>query len=184
MKRVLTFLAWFIGGGLLGALSRFVLFPLWFDLGWRAPVAEQLSAAGLSQVAVYWGFAWLHVPDWLIIGFTSIIAALVVHRSLLTKLALFFTAFLLVPLLVEIGSEFDPLAGGTRAFLRTTSWRLSGVALGLALAVLTRFIRARVTHEQLRGFGVLRAGGPVRQRAGRGRYAGQGRETGTSDMTD
>src|SRR5687768_17529139 len=118
-KRLLLFACWMIVGGALGVLASTLLFSLWFDLGWRKPVADWLSARGMSRIAGYWGLAWLHLLDWLIVGLASIAAAVFVRRELLPKITLFCVSFVLAPHLVATASGFNPLAFGARAFATT-----------------------------------------------------------------
>jgi hypothetical protein len=160
-KRLLIFACWIIVGGALGVLASPVVFSLWFDLGWRKPVADWLVARGMAQVAVYWSQAWLHVPEWLIVGLASIAAAVLVRRQLLPKITLFCISFVLVPYLGAIASGYNPLAFGARIFAKSLLWNVSVISLGIALAVSISAVRARRASMRRRGFDVSATAQPA-----------------------
>ena len=160
-KPLLIFACWVIAGGALGVLTTTVLFSLWFDLGWRKPVADWLMARGMAQVAVYWSQAWLRLPQWLIVGLASIAAAVLVRRQLLPKITLSCISFVLVPYLAGIASGFNPLAFGARAFAITLLWNVSVISVGIALAVSISAMRARRANTHRRGFDVSAAARPA-----------------------
>lgn len=156
-KPLLVFACWIIAGGALGVLASTVVFSLWFDLGWRKPVANWLVARGMAQVAVYWSQAWLRLPEWLIVGLASIAAAVLVRRQLLPKITLFCISFVLAPYLGAIASGFNPLAFGARVFAASLLWNVSVISLGIALAVSISAVRTRLANTHRRGFDVSAA---------------------------
>jgi hypothetical protein len=147
VKRFTSHILWFVAGAVLGVISNTVLANLWFQLGWRQPIADWLVSHGFStMLAAYWGSMYLHLPDWFLVTVVSICGGIFIRRQLIVSLLMFGFGFVVIPFFVTVIAGFDPTVFGLAIFLRTLIWDSITILLVLLFGTLSHQLRMRKNH--------------------------------------
>ena len=141
-------IAFAIGAGAV-LLAELALFPLWFGLGWRKPIADWMVGIGLpTTIASKWGMVWVNLPNWAMALCAGLLSAAIHRRSQWLRMTLVTCAsFMLVPhLLPLLAFGYHPwFAFGASTAARTFMWE--------SVAIPLLFLGAWLVHRRQRPMG-------------------------------
>ncbi len=132
MKNTVILFLSFLAGGAAVLLSGMLLFPLWFDLGWRKPIADWLVGLGHQRLAAYWNLVWFNLPEWCVAFVVGILLGIIIRRPrwLLTAVVCG-VGFVIVPhlfILITLGVHPWMFFGFKMAAF-TFLWNLAAIPL-------------------------------------------------------
>lgn len=135
-----------IAGLLAGWTVSMWLFGLWFDLGWRKPVADWLLAHGYVWLVPKWGLIWINMPYWALMSVAASILSFVWPRRWFGVSTTFAFSLVAAPYTASwlLGVDWASIYG-IEVLVKTLLWDVAGIPVAwLSAWLVSRPLRRRV----------------------------------------
>ena len=148
MKAIWKYGVPFAVGAAAAVVADCLLSVLWFDLGWRKPVADWMIAVGMpTGIAAYWAMVWVDLPNWVAALCIGLVVGAMRRKSSWVGSALATcVGFMLTPHLLMFAAGYHPwVAVEFSVAVKTFLWGAVSVPLIFLGAWLTfRYKRPKV----------------------------------------